>query len=93
MTPEEIEQLSGRIEAALDGVRQERYRQLGIWGDQEHELFKWIAIALEELGEAAKAALEGDITAYHKELIETAAVCVAAAEDIERKKRAMEGYQ
>jgi len=86
MTPEEIEQLSGRIENTLGDVRQERYRELGIWGDQEHELFKWIAIALEELGEASKAALENDTIACGRELIETAAVCVAAVEDIQRKK-------
>ena len=93
MSPEEIKQLNGRIEGALEDVRRERLRQLGKWGDQKHLPFKWLAIALEELGEAAKAALEGDAEAYHKELIETAAVCVAAAEDIERKKWAMGEYQ
>ena len=85
MTPKEIEQLSERIENALGDVRQERYRQLGKWGDQFHAPFKWIAIAAEELGEAAKAALEGKMDDYHCELIEAAAVCVAAAEDIQRK--------
>jgi len=85
MTPKEIEQLSKRIENVLGDVRQERYRQLGMWGDQKHIPVCWIAIAIEELGEAAKAALEGDTVAFHGELIETAAVCVAAVEDIERK--------
>ena len=85
MNPEEIEQLNGRIERVLEDVRRERLRQLGKWGDQKHSPMKWLAIALEELGEAAKAALEGDTEAYHKELIETAAVCIAAVEDIKRE--------
>ena len=95
MNPEEIEQLNGRIEGALEDVRRERLRQLGKWGDQKHSPMKWLAIALEELGEAAKAALEINQSQYYKELIQTAAVCIAAAEDMVRKNEeaAMEGYQ
>ena len=93
MTPKEIEQLSGRIEAALDGVRQERYRQLGKWGDQDHDSHTWLVILMEEVGEAAKTILADvpdyelteNIDRFREELIQVAAVAVAAVECIDRR--------
>jgi len=93
MTPKEIEQLSGRIEAALDGVRQERYRQLGKWGDQDHDSHTWLVILMEEVGEAAKTILADvpdyelteNIDKFREELIQVAAVAVAAAECIDQR--------
>ena len=95
MNEQEIELLGERIGKMLSEVYEERIHQLEKWGDQRHGSFKWIAIATEELGEAARAALEINQSQYYKELIQTAAVCVAAAEDMVRKNEeaAMEGYQ
>jgi len=93
MTPEEIKQLNGRIESALEDVRQERYRQLGKWGDQDHDSHTWLVILMEEVGEAAKTILTDvpdyelteNIDKFREELIQVAAVAVAAAECIDRR--------
>lgn len=38
-------------------VRQERVKQFEKWGRQEHNAFTWMAILMEEVGEASQAAL------------------------------------
>ncbi|MGI0011926.1 MAG: hypothetical protein ACREBU_00570 [Nitrososphaera sp.] len=42
----------------LAEVREERKRQESKWGPQTHAPIKWLAILMEEVGEAAKDALE-----------------------------------
>lgn len=78
--------------AVLAEVGDERDRQEAIWGEQNHDPFTYLAIATEELGEAAQAALkaryEGGRTwaDYREELIQAAAVAVAAVECLDRGK-------
>jgi NTP pyrophosphatase (non-canonical NTP hydrolase) len=43
---------------ALESVRRERERQVYLWGEQSHDLCTWIAILTEEVGEAAKEAVD-----------------------------------
>jgi NTP pyrophosphatase (non-canonical NTP hydrolase) len=70
----------------LDDILVERTAQDAKWGEQNHDPFKWVAIATEELGEAAKAVLENNLHDYREELIDLAAVCVAAMESLDRKR-------
>lgn len=79
----------------LTEVFAERRRQDAKWGEQNHAPVLWLAILGEEVGEANKAALEahfpnydryGDWTDYRRELIEVAAVAVAAVESLDRQK-------
>lgn len=46
------------IEAVLREVRAERYRQNIKWGPQHHDIQTWLTILMEEVGEAAQAALD-----------------------------------
>jgi hypothetical protein len=39
-------------------VRDERRRQDVLWGPQHHDIHRWLSILMEEVGEAATAALE-----------------------------------
>lgn len=76
----------------LDYVGTERTRQDAKWGEQNHPPRDWISILAEEFGEAAmganKLTFGGDsderIFDYCLELIETAAVAVAAVESLRR---------
>ena len=65
---------------ALTGVERERMAQDRKWGQQNHNPFIWLAILGEEVGEANKAALEGNGDEYLDELNQVAAVAVAAIE-------------
>jgi NTP pyrophosphatase (non-canonical NTP hydrolase) len=79
----------------LQRVRDERQRQIAKFGDQrQNDNMEWTAILAEEMGEAAKAALDsrpGTRTGYatedelQNELIQTAAVAIAWAEALEAK--------
>ena len=71
----------------------ERERQDQKWGEQNHHPMEWLAILGEEVGEANKAALEAHFSGhsrygvfddYRKELIQVAAVAVAAVESLDR---------
>jgi hypothetical protein len=66
----------------LDEIAHERKQQLAKWGEQQHSPEKWIAILAEEVGEASAAALEGRLDQVVYELIQAAAACVAATEDL-----------
>lgn len=68
----------------LSQVRAERERQDQKFGEQNHDPYKWVTIAAEELGEAAHDALEIDYAGYRKEMIEVAAVAICAVESIDR---------
>lgn len=83
------------IDKVLERVRNERMRQLGKWGPQVHTPAEWVSIAAEELGEAAERAnksvgsnVEPDanpelqLLGMVRELVQVAAVCVAACEDL-----------
>lgn len=80
----------------LGEVLEERYRQNAKWGPQDHSPLEWIAILGEEFGEASKEALEHHWAGKHyavdadrlqrlrKELLQVAAVAVAAVESLDR---------
>lgn len=84
----------------LKDVALERVRQDAKWGEQNRCPMAWITIVAEELGEAAKHALQVDLNwdnmtpaerveqvmLFRTEMIETAATAVAAIETIVRAK-------
>ncbi len=49
-------------------VKQERFRQIRKWETQDHDLCTWIAILTEEVGEAAKEAVDWQCQNPSKEL-------------------------
>jgi NTP pyrophosphatase (non-canonical NTP hydrolase) len=63
---------------AMQMVSKEIHRQQEKWGIQNHDPMTWLAILTEEVGEVAKAVLEGNSDEYRKELIQVAAVCISA---------------
>jgi len=80
---------------AIDDILRERERQNGKWGEQNHELPIWLGILMEEVGEVAKEVNEYSATSfgveadsylrrYRTELIEVAAVAIAAIESLDR---------
>ena len=77
----------------LAQVAQEREFQITKWGQQNHAPIEWLAILMEEVGEASKEGLEahfsqfyahGNYTRMRKELIQVAAVAVAMVESLDR---------
>ena len=64
-------------------IRRERQRQDDKWGKQRHPFDTWITVLTEEVGEAAERSLKGDRAGLRKELIEVAAVAVAAIEHLD----------
>jgi len=66
-------------------VLSERERQDAKWSD--HRVLDqrtWITVLVEELGEVARANLEKDPANYREELLQLAAVAVAAIESLDR---------
>lgn len=70
-------------------VLHERIRQNHKWGMQRHPMAYWLVILMEEVGEAAQAVQrehgqgkETDAANLYEELIHTAAVALAAAEQV-----------
>lgn len=77
-----------RTEAVLRLVDAERRRQEAKWGVQRHEPSDWLMILGEEFGEASKAALDsyadgGSLDHYREEMVQVAAVAVAAIEALD----------
>jgi len=70
--------------AVIEDVLGERNKQDIKWGVQNHTPLKWLVILGEEYGESCKAILEADTTAYREELVQTAAVALAAIECLDR---------
>jgi len=68
----------------LSEVHFERERQDNKWGVQNHDPYFWYSILGEEFGEIGKALCEKDFKNYREELIQTAAVCVAMLECLDR---------
>jgi NTP pyrophosphatase (non-canonical NTP hydrolase) len=77
----------------LGEVLRERARQNAKWGEQNHHPMEWLSILGEEVGEACEAANEAHWHAsgrqpwagYRKELVQVAAVAVAAIEALDRR--------
>ena len=65
----------------------ERNRQDVKWGEQNHDVYKWLAILGEEVGEANKASLEENYDELIDELIQVGAVTVAMIESLERNRK------
>lgn len=81
------------MEFVLHCIRNERQRQNSKWGIQRHEMTKWLAILVEEVGEVAQAMQQGmasqketDADDLFKELIQVAAVAAAMAEQIKEER-------
>ena len=68
-------------------VLDERISQDRKWGEQNHHPERWLAILGEEFGEACEAWLRPDPSQYRKELIQVAAVAIAAIESLDRAKK------
>jgi len=68
-------------------IRQERNAQDKKWGEQNHTDLYWLGVLMEEVGEAAKALIEGKFAHARVELVQCAAVCVAWIECIDRRKK------
>lgn len=80
----------GRTPGVLIDVLRERVRQDEKWGEQNHDDYRWLAVATEEVGEAAQAMLHDEFGGAHAgtlrdELVQTAAVIVAWIECIDRR--------
>ena len=69
-------------------IAEERLRQDALWGREilrTHDPKTWLTILMEEVGEVARAVLDGKPEEYRAELIQVAAVVVSAMEGIEEK--------
>lgn len=76
---------TGTVYDILENVYDERKRQHEKWGVQDHDEDRWIVILMEEVGEVARAIFEDDPANYREELLQVAAVAVAAIEAFDRK--------
>ena len=86
------------IERVIADVRDERVRQDNMWSEQNHTPFEYLAILGEEVGEANRGAMKAydwklknwpslkDLENYREELVQVAAVAVAAIECLDRAK-------
>lgn len=73
----------------IDDVLAERLRQDEKWGEQDNTPFEWLAVLAEEVGEVAQETLRNHfggiaLDAYRAEMIQVAAVAVAAVENLDR---------
>ena len=71
-------------EDVVSSILIERQKQDDKWGEQNHDVYKWLAILGEEVGEANKAALEDSRDDVINELIQIGAVTVAMIESLKR---------
>ena len=71
----------------IDLIMSERDRQDVKWGEQNHNIYKWLAILGEEVGEVNKAVLENKYDEVIDELIQIGAVTVAMIESLERNRK------
>lgn len=81
----QYEQAIQGIGPTLLAVEHEREKQIRKWGIQQYSPEMWLAILGEEYGEVAKEIAEMHIkdfnsAAYRKELLQTAAVALAAVQ-------------
>jgi NTP pyrophosphatase (non-canonical NTP hydrolase) len=75
--------MSGIQHEALRRVLEERTRQDYRFGSPPQNLTPsaWLTILMEEMGEVAKATIDGNSTNYIEELVQVAAVALYALED------------
>lgn len=71
-------------EDVVSSILIERQKQDDKWGEQNHDVYKWLSILGEEVGEANKAALEDSRDDLINELIQIGAVTVAMIESLKR---------
>lgn len=90
MTVDEYYKYQGKQRIVFNAINKERESQMEKWGHQKHDYFTWMAIAMEEMGEAFQAlnsglfsGKESDPDNFQHELIQTAAVIVAILEQLE----------
>lgn len=83
---EEYDKLKSQVTPAMRDVIEEREKQDKKWGVQNHDPLFWNAILGEEFGEVSKAILEEDEDGYREELVQVAAVAIAALESLDRKR-------
>lgn len=81
-----VQKITDKNVPILMEVLQERIKQEKKWGQQSHDPLKWNAILGEEFGEVSKSILEKDRDNYREELIQVAAVAIAAIECLDRRK-------
>ncbi len=82
-----LEEMDEIVKQILQDVVNERARQDRKFGAQNHPPERWMVILMEEVGEVSNAILEHDISNYEVELIQVAAVAVAALEAFRVDKR------
>lgn len=68
----------------MNELKSERERQNEKWGEPNHHAYKWLAILGEEYGEACKDILDVNPLNYRNELLQVAAVAIAAIESFDR---------
>jgi hypothetical protein len=80
-----------------EDIALERQRQEAKWGTQDHDPLQWITILGEEYGEACRGAYEfwrngspDGLSQYKEELVQVAAVAVAALGTLARLEHAAE---
>ena len=79
----------------LGDVMEERRRQHREWGEQALSGAEWLAVLMEEVGEAARAVLrqrvvgDGDVRQLREELVQVAAVAVQWVEALDRESAAV----
>lgn len=96
--------MPGSQELYLCAIREERRRQDEKWGQQDHTDLGWLAILMEEVGEAAEAICHKDVDpvtepdpmsdpegALEREVVQCAAVCVAWLESRFRQREQKRG--
>ena len=81
LTPDQL----SALDAILDEVYEERKKQQEKWGQQTHSPADWYTVLGEEYGEVGHAINEGHTLNYREELVQTAAVCVAMIDSIDRQ--------
>lgn len=74
-----------RMKVIIDTMK-ERERQHELWGEQNLEKEKWIALIVEEIGEVARACNDKDDENYREEMIQVAALAIQAVECYDREK-------
>lgn len=72
---------------ALAAIDMERNSQDSIWGEQNHPNLFWLSLLAEEFGEVARDINDKNLENIKSEIVQTAAVCVAWLECIERNNR------
>ncbi|OLV19409.1 hypothetical protein [Deinococcus marmoris] len=94
------ELMTGATAGVLAEILAERQRQNAKWGQQDHDPSTWLMVLAEEVGEANQAVFETlfptydkraaqrgprTLAEYRQELIQVAAVAVAAIESLDRQ--------